>query len=66
MGQEDHWLHGVNFNVEEWDAKGQTYETLAICRTVALRALAVTSPARFRSRTCRPWPSTCRATRRAC
>jgi hypothetical protein len=25
-----------NFNVEEWDAKGQTYETLAICRTLAL------------------------------
>ena len=29
--QEDHWLHGFNFNVEEWDAKGDTYETLAIC-----------------------------------
>jgi hypothetical protein len=25
-----------NFNVEEWDAAGQTYETLAICRTLAL------------------------------
>jgi hypothetical protein len=24
----DHWLPGFNFNVEEWDAKGQTYETL--------------------------------------
>jgi hypothetical protein len=24
---------GFNFNVEEWDAKGQTYETPAICRT---------------------------------
>jgi ATP-dependent DNA ligase len=23
------------FNVEEWDAKGLTYETLAICRTLA-------------------------------
>jgi hypothetical protein len=22
--------------VEEWDAKGQTYETLAICRSLAL------------------------------
>jgi hypothetical protein len=31
----DHWLPGFNFNVEEWDAKGQTYETLAICRTLA-------------------------------
>jgi hypothetical protein len=36
MAQEDHWLPGFNFNVEEWDAKGQTYETLAICRTLAL------------------------------
>ena len=32
----DHWLPGFNFNVEEWDAKGQTYETLAICRSLAL------------------------------
>jgi hypothetical protein len=31
---QDHWLPGFNFNVEEWDAKGQTYETLAICRTL--------------------------------
>ena len=23
---EDHWLPGFNFNVERWDAKGQTYE----------------------------------------
>ncbi len=36
MAQEDHWLPGFNFNVEEWDAKGQTYETLAICRTLDL------------------------------
>jgi hypothetical protein len=21
---QDHWLSGFNFNVEEWDAKGQT------------------------------------------
>jgi hypothetical protein len=27
--------------VEEWDAKGQTYETLAICRTLALAAFTV-------------------------
>jgi hypothetical protein len=33
---QDHWLPGFNFNVEEWDAKGQTYETLAICRSLAL------------------------------
>jgi len=32
MPTQDHWLPGFNFNVEEWDAKGQTYETLAICR----------------------------------
>jgi len=32
----DHWLPDFNFNVEAWDAKGQTYETLAICRTLAL------------------------------
>jgi hypothetical protein len=31
---------GFNFNVEEWDAKGQTYETLAICRTLALARAA--------------------------
>jgi hypothetical protein len=35
MAQEDRWLPGFNFNVEEWDAAGQTYETLAICRTLA-------------------------------
>jgi hypothetical protein len=23
MPQEDHWLPGFNFNVEEWDAKGK-------------------------------------------
>jgi hypothetical protein len=27
---------GFNFNVEEWDAAGQHYETLAICRSLAL------------------------------
>ena len=40
MAQENHWLPGFNFNVEEWDAKGQTYETLAICRTLALARVA--------------------------
>jgi hypothetical protein len=30
---QDHWLPGFNFNVEEWDAKGLHYETLAICGT---------------------------------
>jgi hypothetical protein len=29
---QDHWLPGFNFNVEEWDAQGQTYERLANCR----------------------------------
>jgi hypothetical protein len=23
MAQENHWLPGFNFNVEEWDAKGR-------------------------------------------
>jgi hypothetical protein len=35
IASENHWLPGFNFNVEEWDAKGLTYETLAICRTLA-------------------------------
>jgi hypothetical protein len=29
-------LPGFNLNVEEWDAEGLHYETLAICRTLAL------------------------------
>jgi hypothetical protein len=34
-----HWLPGFNYNVEEW-FEGDHYETLAICRTLALaRAL---------------------------
>jgi hypothetical protein len=37
---QDHWLPGFNFNVEEWDASGQNYETLAICRTLALARAA--------------------------
>jgi hypothetical protein len=32
---QDHWLHGFNYNVEEWDAEGLHYETLAICRQLA-------------------------------
>jgi hypothetical protein len=40
MAYENHWLPGFNFNVEEWDASGQTYETLAICRTLALARAA--------------------------
>ena len=31
---QDHWLHGFNFNVEEW-FEGDYYETLAICRSLA-------------------------------
>jgi hypothetical protein len=30
-----HWLPAVNFNLEEWDAEGLHYETLAICRALA-------------------------------
>jgi len=37
---QDHWLPGFNFNVEEWDAKGDRCETLAICRTLALARVA--------------------------
>jgi hypothetical protein len=37
---QDRWLPGFNFNVEEWDAKGQTYETLAICRSLPLARAA--------------------------
>ena len=33
---QDRRLAGLNFNVEEWDAKGLTYETRAICRTLSL------------------------------
>ena len=33
-------LPRFNFNVEAWDAAGQTYETLAICRTLALACVA--------------------------
>ena len=35
----DHWLPGFNFNVEEW-FEGDRYETLAICRTLALARAA--------------------------
>ncbi len=35
----DHWLPGFNYNVEEW-FEGDRYETLAICRTLALARAA--------------------------
>jgi hypothetical protein len=28
--QDDHWPPGFNFNLEEWDANGQSYETLCL------------------------------------
>lgn len=31
-----HWLPSFNLNLEEWDAEGQTYETLVICRSLEL------------------------------
>jgi hypothetical protein len=37
---QEHWLPDFNFNVEEWDAKGQIYETLAICRSLELASVA--------------------------
>ena len=39
----DHWLPGFNFNVEEWDAEGMHYETLAICRSLAVTRAAFTA-----------------------
>jgi hypothetical protein len=30
----------LSFNVEEWDAEGSNYETLAICHTLALARAA--------------------------
>jgi len=36
---QDRWLPGFNFNVEEW-FEGDTYETLAICRSLALATAA--------------------------
>jgi len=38
---EDYWLPGFNFNVEEWHEDG--YETLAICRTLAIARGAFTA-----------------------
>jgi hypothetical protein len=44
MAQENHWLPGFNFNVEAWDAKGRSYETLAMCRSLELaRAVFATA-----------------------
>ena len=40
MAYEKHWLPGFNFNVEEWTTTGQTYETLAICRSLELARAA--------------------------
>jgi hypothetical protein len=39
MAYENHWLPGFNFNVEVW-LDGDCYETLAICRTLALARAA--------------------------
>jgi len=36
---QDHWLFGFNYNVEEW-SEGDRYETLAICRNLALARAA--------------------------
>jgi hypothetical protein len=39
MPQEDHWLPGFNFDVQEW-FDGDRYETLAICRSLELARAA--------------------------
>jgi hypothetical protein len=45
MAQEDHWLLGFNFNVEEW-FEGDHYETLAICRSLKFDRAAFISASR--------------------
>jgi hypothetical protein len=35
----DHWLPGFNYNVEQWFERDR-YETLAICRSLALARAA--------------------------
>jgi hypothetical protein len=54
MAYENHWPPGFNFNVEEWDAEGLHYETLAICRSLALAravfAAAIAEKPMIRSR----------------
>jgi hypothetical protein len=37
---QDHWLPDFNFDVEECDAEGPTYETLAICLLLELARAA--------------------------
>ena len=37
---QDHWIDGFNFNVEAWDDAGLHFETLAICRSLALARAA--------------------------
>jgi hypothetical protein len=36
---QSHWLDGFSFNVEEW-FEGDRYETLAICRSLAIARAA--------------------------
>ena len=36
MADENHWLPGFNFNVEEW-FEADRYETLTICRSASLK-----------------------------
>ena len=38
----EYWIDGFNFNVEEWPETGG-YETLSICRTLALARGAFTA-----------------------
>ena len=60
MAQEDHWLPGFNFNVEEW-FPGDRYETLAICRSLSsahaafAAAVAEKPAAQFMIRNRRGW-----------
>jgi hypothetical protein len=70
---QDHGLHGFNRNVDEWNADGLHYETLAICRQFAfapavfprslVRGLLQHNPpqrdisARFRGAACQSEPA---------
>jgi hypothetical protein len=57
---EDHWPHGFNFNVEEW-SEGDRYETLAICRTLAMARAAFKDHRREAERALHdPQPHPCR------
>jgi hypothetical protein len=46
MTYENHWLPGFNFNVEERNAEGLHYETMAICCSLELTRAVFVAPSR--------------------